>query len=141
MIEQITCAADLESLEKIRDFISDCCAKHDIPKGVVFELKLAVDEACTNVIVHGYKDLQPGTITLSFRVESDKILLDISDQGHYFDPSSAPPPELDTPLESRKLGGMGMYLIYKTMDKVEYESSEGQNTLTFIKYFNGANRS
>ncbi len=131
---QMTRAAELESLEVFRDFISDCCAKHNIESDVVFELKLAVDEACTNIIQHGYKGMDPGSIILSFRIEPGRILVQITDFGHAFEPASAPRPNVDAPAEERELGGLGLYLIYQTMDNIDYQSSEDGNTLTFTKF-------
>jgi len=131
---QMTRAAEVESLSTFREFISDCCNRHNVPDETVFELKLAVDEACTNVIEHGYKGMDPGSIILSFRVEPDRILVQITDFGHVFEPASAPKPDLEAALVDRPLGGMGLYLIYQTMDNIDYESSEDGNTLTFTKY-------
>jgi serine/threonine-protein kinase RsbW len=134
---QMTRAAELESLSVFRDFISDCCSRHQVPGGVVFDLKLAVDEACTNIIEHGYKGMDPGSIILSFRIESDRILVQITDFGHVFEPVEAPKPDVEAALEDRELGGMGLYLIYKTMDNIDYQSSEDGNMLTFTKYIAG----
>ena len=131
---QMTRAAELESLSVFRDFISDCCTSSNVPKEAVFELKLAVDEACTNIIEHGYKGMDPGSIILSFRVEPDRVLVQITDFGHIFEPASAPKPDIEAPLEDRPLGGLGLYLIYQTMDNIDYQSSEDGNTLTFTKY-------
>ena len=131
---QLTRAAELESLSVFREFISDCCNRHNVPDETVFELKLAVDEACTNVIEHGYQGMDPGSIILSFRVEPDRVLVQITDFGHVFEPASAPQPDLEAALEDRPLGGMGLYLIYKTMDNIDYQSSEDGNTLIFTKY-------
>jgi anti-sigma regulatory factor (Ser/Thr protein kinase) len=130
---QITRAAELESLSVFREFISDCCGRHNVPPETVFDLKLAVDEACTNVIEHGYKDMDPGSIILSFRIEPDRILIQITDFGHIFEPAEAPKPDVEAALEDRPLGGLGLYLIYQTMDNIDYESSEDGNTLTFTK--------
>ena len=97
-------------------------------------MKLAVDEACTNIIVHGYKDMDPGSIILAFRIEPDRILVQITDFGHVFEPTEAPKPDVDAALEDRKLGGLGLFLIYQTMDNIDYQASEDGNTLTFTKF-------
>lgn len=131
---QITRAAELESLSVFREFISDCCGRHNVPDEAVFDLKLAVDEACTNIIEHGYKGMDPGSIILSFRIESDRILIQITDFGHIFVPADAPKPDVEAALIDRPLGGLGLYLIYQTMDNIDYESSEDGNTLTFTKF-------
>jgi len=137
---QITRAAELEQLSVFRDFISDCCSQHNIPNDTVFELKLAVDEACTNIITHGYNNMDPGSIILSFRIESDRILVQITDFGHVFEPADAPKPDIKAALEDRPLGGLGLFLIYQTMDNIDYQSSEDGNTLTFTKYINRENK-
>ena len=131
---QITRAAELESLQIFRSFITECCAQYGIPQETVLELKLAVDEACTNIIEHGYEGMDPGSIILSFRIKSDRILVQITDFGHVFEPVEAPKPDVQAALEDHELGGLGLYLIYQTMDDIDYQSSEEGNTLTFTKY-------
>ena len=131
---QMTRAAELDSLQVFRDFISDCCAKFKIPHGTVYELMLAVDEACTNIVEHGYKGMDPGSIILSFRIEADRILVQITDFGHVFEPTKAPKLDVTAALEDREMGGLGLYLIYQIMDNIDYQASEEGNTLTFTKY-------
>ncbi len=131
---QMTRAAELESLAVFRSFIVECCARHNIPEITVFDLKLAVDEACTNIIEHGYKGMDPGSIILSFRIENDRIKVQITDFGHVFEPEEAPQPNIHAPAEERLLGGLGLYLIYQTMDNIDYHSSDEGNILTFTKF-------
>jgi anti-sigma regulatory factor (Ser/Thr protein kinase) len=131
---QITRAAELESLQVFRGFITDCCAHHNIPDDIVFDLKLAVDEACTNIITHGYRGMNPGSIILAFRIEAERILVQITDFGHVFEPADAPQPDVQAALEDRELGGLGLFLIYQTMDNIDYQASEDGNTLTFTKF-------
>jgi len=130
---QITRAAELESLQVFRGFITECCARYDISADIVLDLKLAVDEACTNIIEHGYKGMDPGSIILSFRIEPDRILVQITDFGQVFEPVEAPKPDVEAALGDRELGGLGLYLIYQTMDNIDYQASEDGNTLTFTK--------
>lgn len=131
---QITRAAELESLQVFRDFITDSCARFKIPDGIVFELKLAVDEACTNIIQHGYQGMDPGSIILAIRIDADRILVQITDFGRIFEPAEAPKPDVEAALEDRELGGLGLFLIYQTMDNIDYQSSDDGNSLTFTKY-------
>ena len=131
---QITRAAELESLGIFRDFITECCAESDLSSDIALDLKLAVDEACTNIITHGYKGMDPGSIILSFRIEPGRILVQITDFGHAFEPEAGPKPDVEAALEDQELGGLGLYLIYQTMDNIDYQSSEDGNTLTFTKY-------
>ena len=132
---QISRAAELESLEEFRKFITDCCVKYNIPADVVLDLKLAVDEACTNIIEHGYKGMDAGSIILSFWIEPDRIQVQITDFGHIFEPFEGLKPDVEAALDSDELGGFGLYLIYQTMDNVDYQVSLEGNTLTFTKCY------
>ena len=131
---QITRAAELESLEVFRAFITECCHKFNVPDDVILDLKLAVDEACTNIVTHGYQGMDPGSVILSFRIEPERILVQITDFGHVFEPEETPMPDVGAALEDRELGGLGLFLIYQTMDNIDYQSSEDGNTLTFTKF-------
>ena len=133
---QITRAAELESLQIFRDFLNECCLQYDIPDDVIFDLKLAVDEACTNIIIHGYKGMDPGSIILSFRIRRNRILVQITDFGYAFEPVETPKPDIYAALEDQELSGMGLFFIYQTMDNIDYCTSEEGNTLTFTKNIN-----
>jgi serine/threonine-protein kinase RsbW len=132
---QITRSAELESLKEFRAFITDCCAKYQVPDEIVLDLKLAVDEACTNIITHGYQGMDPGSVILAFWIEPDRILVQITDFGHPFEPEEGTKPDVEAALEEGELGGLGLFLIYQTMDYVDYESSVEGNTLTFTKCY------
>lgn len=138
---QLTRAAELESLEVFRDFIAECCEKQNIPDNIVFDLKLAADEACTNIIEHGYKEMDPGSIVLSLRIADEKIMVQITDFGHAFEPEETHLPDVEEALEGGVLGGIGLYLIYQTMDNIDYQSTIDGNTLTFTKFLQTENES
>ena len=131
---QITRAAELESLQYFRNFIVECCAEYHINDDTVIDIKLAVDEACTNIITHGYQGMDPGSVILSLRIEPARILVQITDFGHAFEPVETPKPDVEAALEDRELGGLGLFLIYQTMDNIDYQASQDGNTLTFTKF-------
>jgi serine/threonine-protein kinase RsbW len=78
--------------------------------------------------------MDPGSIILSFRIDLDRILVQITDFDHVFEPVAGPKPDVEAALENEELGGLGLYLIYKTMDNIDYQSSLEGNTLTFTKF-------
>ncbi len=131
---QVTHAAELESLSLFRGFIDDICKKYaDIKDEDCYDLKLAVDEACTNVVTHGYAGLNPGTIILNIDVYPGQVVVAITDFGHPFEPGEAPAPDVEAGLEDRPMGGFGLFFIYETMDRIDYKSGEDGNRLIFIK--------
>lgn len=136
---RITRAAYLESLRDFRDFIKDHCTKvPGVNDEILYDVQLAVDEACTNIITHGYQDLNPGSIILDLEIDSDKLAVSLTDFGHSFEPSSAPIPDIDAPLEERKLGGYGLFLIQQTMDEMDYQVTEDGNKMILTKYLQNA---
>lgn len=130
---QITLAAELQSLALFRDFVAGICRQHGVPDDASHDLQLSVDEACTNVIQHGYKGMNPGSIILELEAAPEEITLHITDFGHAFEPSSAPAPDVSAPLEERPEGGFGLFFIYSTMDSVDYRTGAPGNTLTLRK--------
>jgi serine/threonine-protein kinase RsbW len=77
--------------------------------------------------------MDPGSIILSLRVDPDRILVQVTDFGHVFEPVEAQKPDLQAALNGQESGGFGLYLIYQTMDNIDYQSSEEGNLLTFTK--------
>jgi serine/threonine-protein kinase RsbW len=131
---QITRSAELESLSVFRDFIEKAYKQHqNTDDQICYDLKLAVDEACTNIITHGYAGMNPGSIILSLEIEPNKAVVTITDFGHPFEPSEASAPDVEAGLEDLPMGGFGLFFIYQTMDEINYETTEDGNRLTFIK--------
>ncbi len=131
---QITRSAELESLAVFRDFIEKVCKQHQsVDDQICYDLKLAVDEACTNIMTHGYAGMNPGSIILSLEIAPNEAVVTITDFGHPFEPSEASPPDVEAGLEDRLIGGFGLFVIYQTMDEINYETTEDGNRLTFIK--------
>jgi anti-sigma regulatory factor (Ser/Thr protein kinase) len=131
---QITRAAELESLAAFRDLIQDACAQHPgLDEQTCYDLKLAVEEASTNIITHGYAGMNPGSIILTLDLTPSKVLVTITDFGHPFEPYEPPAPDVRANLEDGITGGFGLFLIYQTMDSIGYQTAEDGNHLTFVK--------
>lgn len=128
-----TRAAELETLAAFREFIAIACEDQEVDADTAFSLRLAVDEACTNIIQHGYAGMDPGSIILDLRFESDKVVVDLTDFGRAFEPAEPERPDLTAPAEERKEGGLGLFLIYETMDRIDYRVVAEGNILTFTK--------
>ena len=135
---KLTRAAELETLPVFRKFVETVCAKAGIDSQVSFDLQLSMDEACTNIITHGYAGMDPGSIILELKVDPDQVLMTITDFGHPFEPREAPLPDLEAPLEQRLAGGLGLHFIYTVMDTVDYKADEEGNRLYLTKRINRA---
>jgi anti-sigma regulatory factor (Ser/Thr protein kinase) len=131
---QITRAAKVESLAAFRDLIQDACAQHPgVDEQTCYDLKLAVEEACTNIITHGYAGMNPGSIILKLDFGASRVVVTITDFGHPFEPCEPPKPDVQARLRDGITGGFGLFLIYQTMDSVGYHTAEDGNHLTFVK--------
>ena len=131
---QIERDAHAENLQEIRDFIETACRRAGVERSAAFDLKLAVDEACSNILEHGYAGQKPGPIRISFDAASERVVVTIADQGRAFDPKNVAAPDLDSDWEHRQIGGLGWHLIRRSVDSVSYESgTELGNRLTLMK--------
>lgn len=136
---QITGAAELESLAAFRDLIQDACAQHaGVDEQTCYDLKLAVEEACTNIITHGYAGMNPGSIILRLDFDGQRVVVTLTDFGHPFEPCEPPVPDVQANLEKGITGGFGLFLIYQTMDSVSYRTAEDGNHLTLVKQLRGS---
>jgi len=128
-------AAALDNLHEIRDFLDDACAGLNADAGVVADLRLAVDEAATNIIVHGYRE-RTGTIEMGIRRDGDSIVVSLVDDAPLFDPTCIAQPDLCvSPMNKREAGGYGVYLLNHVVDEVRYRvTDDGRNELMLIKH-------
>jgi serine/threonine-protein kinase RsbW len=131
----MTRAAYLESLEDFRGFIKEhCSVVPGVTDEILYDIQLAVDEACTNIISHGYAGMNPGSIILDLDINTDKILISLTDFGHAFEPSSTAIPDVDAPIEERELGGFGLFFIQQSVDEMKYQVTEDGNKMILTKF-------
>ena len=131
---QITRAAELKSLPAFRALIDSACREHrGIDDQTCYDLKLAVDEACTNIVTHGYAGMNPGSIILELELYAHQMVMTLTDFGHAFEPCEMPAPDLHAAMEGQPITGFGLFIIYQTMDHVDYETTEDGNRLTLVK--------
>jgi serine/threonine-protein kinase RsbW len=134
MRTEIEQEARLENLASLRGFVEEACRRAGGDPTACFDLKLAVDEACTNIIVHGYAGREPGSIGLAFEGNAERLMVTITDRGRPFSPAQAPSPDLEADWQSRAQGGLGWHLIRRVVDEIDYASGAGgENRLTLVK--------
>jgi anti-sigma regulatory factor (Ser/Thr protein kinase) len=138
VIEQtISINADIENLSKVREFIKKHGGRAGISDDILFDLALVVDEACTNIIDHGYEGVLSGKITVIINIFTDQVEITILDDGRAFDPDEAPEPDINAPWQERRIGGLGWHLIKEMTDDAAYHSDPQKgNRLVLIKMIN-----
>ena len=124
---------DLRAIAGAAGKVDAFYAEHGLREEISFEVNLAVAELVTNTIRCGYDDDGQHRIDLSLRLEGGTLIVEIADDGRAFDPLQAPGPDLGAPIEDRAAGGLGIYLVRKTMDTVGYRRESGRNVVTLTK--------
>ena len=128
-------SARMDNLTAVRDMLEDICQQQQVPESTCFNLVLCADEVCTNVIMHGYADQSPGPMIITAQADTDTITITVSDEGRPFVPEEVPTPDLNADWQTRKIGGLGLFLVKTLMDEIRYETSHVKgNRFTLIKY-------
>ncbi len=123
----------MSELDRLRDFLEDLANQWDIPPAVGMSVNLALEEAFANIVNYAFKDKLSHEIAFGFHKKDDQLVISISDHGQPFDPTNRPSPDLTLSAEDRPIGGLGIFLVNKIMDKVEYERKKNTNQLTLTK--------
>lgn len=126
--------ASLDNLQKVRSYIDRVGASLVVTETALADLRLAVDEAVTNVVIHGYEE-SDGIVELHMHAEGDTVFIRIRDYAASFDPSQVKAPQLDIELKDRPFGGMGIFLIRKMTDEAEFlPLPGGGNEIRLVKH-------
>lgn len=121
-------------MAKIAKFVTQAAVQAGLNETAIFAVQMSVDEACSNIIEHAYGGENIGDIDCTCKIDSQGLTVILHDWGAPFDPEKVPEPDLTSPLEKRKEGGLGLFFIRKLMDEVHFEfSAEKGNTLTMVK--------
>jgi anti-sigma regulatory factor (Ser/Thr protein kinase) len=132
---ELVCEARRERLGDLLDFVERACARAALPPDVTFDVRLATEEAVTNVIEHGYAGTSPsGPIVLRFQYDARQVVVTIDDLAPAFDPATIRPADPSAPLEQRRIGGLGWHFVTQVMDEVRHEHRNPRgNRLTLVK--------
>jgi serine/threonine-protein kinase RsbW len=127
-------SSETKNLATISDFVSAFARESALNDDDTFALQMAADEACANVIEHAYSGRPDGTVSIECRLANDEVILTIRDRGQPFDPKAVPRPDMKAPLTKRHEGALGLYLMEKLMDVVQFEFDPTKgNKLTMKK--------
>jgi serine/threonine-protein kinase RsbW len=96
----------------------------------VYVANLAIEEMVTNTLKYGYDDTSVHELRLRMELHPGELLLVFEDDGHEFNPLKTPEPELNLPTEQRVPGGLGIYLVHKLVERMDYERCGGRNRLS-----------
>lgn len=133
-MKSITVEAKIENVDKVTEFVNEVLEEKDCPLKVQMQLDAAIDEIFGNIAYYAYgKGSGNATIQIKMEDNPPKITLIFIDQGTPYNPLENKDPDITLDIEDREIGGLGIFLVKKTMDELSYEYVDGQNILTMKK--------
>jgi len=131
MSERVFEAKD-ESLDDVLAYVEGELESHDCMMKFIMSINVCVEEMFVNVAHYAY-DPNTGDCTIKVEFEEDDVIIQLRDTGMEFDPLAKEDPDITAKAEDRGIGGLGIYMVKKTMDKCEYERVDGTNIFTMRK--------
>lgn len=135
-IHEINIEAKAENLEKVLGFADRILEEQECPKKEQMQLNIAIEEIFVNIASYAYPSGE-GMAKIQIQITREPFMVTITftDQGIPYDPLKKDDPDITLSAEERGIGGLGIYMVKKSMDDMHYEYSDGRNILTIQKYF------
>ena len=131
--ETLVVSCKRANLKRIRTFVDETLAPFGLPEIQLNQLILAVDEVCANFIIHSNHEDDSKTIQLAITGNPNEVQFDVSDSAPAYHPGSYHEPNLKDLIQQGRKGGVGMMLVNRIMDKVEFRSVKGRNVCRLYK--------
>jgi serine/threonine-protein kinase RsbW len=124
----------IENLKGVRDFIRESLKNHGVADMQVSEIVLAIDEMCSNLMIHSHHCNPDDLFELHILVDKNNpVVFEIVDDGTVFDINQFHEPAIDNIVHQKRKGGLGIRLVKSIMDKIEYQKRSGRNVCRLIK--------
>jgi len=130
---KVTVKNRIEDLLRVNSLFESFATQHDISGRLRYHLLVSIEEILTNIIKYGFDEEGVHPIHISFRRVEEQIEMEFEDRGREFNPLEIGEPDLDIPLEERKLGGLGIHLVKKMVDEARYRREGDRNILLLRK--------
>lgn len=134
MMKELVVEATIENVPKVMEFVDGQLEQLDCPMKAQMQLDVAVEELFSNIARYAYN---PNVGSAALRVEAAEnplaVVITFIDNGIRYNPLAKPDPDITLSAEERPIGGLGIYMVKKTMDDVSYEYKDGQNILRIKK--------
>ena len=135
-MKELTIAATVENIGTVTDFVNEHLESYDCPMKAQMQIDIAIDELFGNIAHYAYNP-ETGDATVRVEVVEDplSVIITFIDNGMPYDPLAQSDPDITLSAEEREIGGLGIYMVKKTMDDITYEYKDRQNILKIKKHF------
>ena len=135
---ELTVDAEIEELERVLDFIGEYLSEQDCSMAVEMKINVACEEIFVNIAHYAYKKISPdlhgnARISLSMDETGENIQIMFRDKGIAYNPLEKSDPDVSLSAEDRDIGGLGIFMVKKSMDSVLYEREGDENVLVLVK--------
>lgn len=135
-IYTLTIPSSTRYLHDVRRFVEGHALDAGLSQTTVNAIKIAVDEACTNIIKHSYDGDASQEVEVEITITEGHLQVCLRDEGEPFDPSTYQEPDLTRLTERRRPGGLGVHLMRRCMDEVRYRTDQDFNEVCLTKRLN-----
>jgi serine/threonine-protein kinase RsbW len=134
MQSRLIVRVDSYAMRQVDGFVTGFAGQRGIAAEEAHRITILLEELLTNLMKYGYPDgREPGRAEIALTLIGDRVEIEFIDDGCAFDPFAAPPPDLKQPVESRSLGGLGLYLLRAMCDETRYERRDERNVIRLAK--------
>jgi len=134
-MKELTINATIDNIQAVTDFVDEQLEALDCPMKAQMQIDIAIDELFSNIAYYAYNpDIGPATVRVEVQQEPLAVVISFIDHGIPYDPLAKEDPDTTLSAEERDIGGLGIYMVKKSMDAVTYEYKNGQNILTIKKH-------
>ncbi|MBQ0110978.1 MAG: ATP-binding protein [Oscillospiraceae bacterium] len=125
----------IEDIPVITEHIEEILGNNDVPMKVIFQINIAIDEMYSNIAKFAYESGKEGSASVSIDIKPDVQTLYVSftDEGEPYNPLEQADPDTTLSAEERDIGGLGIFMVKKSMDDMLYKYEDGKNILTLVK--------
>ena len=135
-MSEMTIAATVESIPAVTAFVDEHLDALQCPPKAQAQIDIAIDELFSNIARYAYApDTGPATVRVDVDDDPLAVIITFIDNGTPFDPLSLDDPDITLSAEERRIGGLGVFLVKKTMSDISYEYKDGKNILRIKKAF------
>ncbi len=131
-MKRLEVPAEIERLEEVQAFADSFLEEMDCSMKIQMTLDIAIEELFVNIAHYAYPEGE-GSVVMEVDRDGSTFIMRFIDTGIPFDPLAKRDPDITLSAEEREIGGLGIFMVKKTMDKVEYEHVDDKNILTIRK--------